>query len=195
MAVTRVVLTGPECTGKTTLAAVLAARHAAPWVPEASRRFVERLRDDPRRDGHHGDEGVPDELSAATVDPIARLAIALQEAALAAAPPLLFLDTDLASTVVYARHYYGACPAWIEREARARRADLYLLGAPDLPWTPDGVRDRPTHREALFAAFADVLHAIGARVVVVRGAGQARTAAAVRAVDALLNASGPASAP
>ena len=70
VAVTRVVLTGPECTGKTTLAAVLAERFAAPWVPEASRLFVERLRDAQR----------PHELSAATVTPIARLAIELQDA-------------------------------------------------------------------------------------------------------------------
>lgn len=171
MAVTRIVLTGPECTGKTTLAAVLSARFAAPWVPEASRLYAERS---------------PDPLSAGTVEPIARLAMDLQDAALAAHPPLLFLDTDLVSTVVYARHYYGACPAWVESEASARRADLYLLGSPDLPWTPDGVRDRPTHREELFEAFASALVEIDARVIVLRGVGTARTDDAIRAVEALL---------
>lgn len=170
MASTRIVLTGPECTGKTTLAAALAARFDAPWVPEAARRYVEL---------------VEPTLSTETVGPIARLAMHLQDAALASRPPLLFLDTDLVSTIVYARHYYGACPGWIEDEARARRADLYLLGTPDLPWTPDGVRDRPTHREELFDAFTRALERIGARVVVLRGEGEARTARAVRAVEAL----------
>ena len=171
MAVTRVVLTGPECSGKTTLAAALSDAFGVPWVPEAARRYAES-------------SGGP--LSAGTVEPIARLAMELQDAALRAAPPLLFLDTDLVSTVVYARHYYGACPAWIEAEARVRRADLYLLGAPDLPWTPDGIRDRPMMREELFAAFAAALEEIGARVVVLRGSGRPRTANAVRAVEALL---------
>lgn len=171
MAIVRIVLTGPECTGKTTLAAALAARFDAPWVPEAARRYVEQVRAD---------------LSAETVEPIAQLAMHLQDAALVTQPPLLFLDTDLVSTVVYARHYYGHCPRWIEDEAHARRADLYLLGTPDLPWTADGVRDRPSARETLFAAFRDALEAIGARVTVLRGEGEARTARAVQAVEGLL---------
>ena len=58
-------------------------------------------------------------------------------------PPVV-LDTDLLSTTVYAEHYYGACPEWIKRAARARMGSLYLLCEPDLPWSPDGVRDRPT---------------------------------------------------
>lgn len=168
---TRIVLTGPECSGKTTLAATLAAHFAAPWVPEAARRFVET---------------VPGGLSAATVGPIAQLTMRLEADALRAAPPLLFRDTDLVSTVVYARHYYGECPAWIEREARARRADLYLLCRPDLPWTPDGVRDRPMQREELFAAFSRALESIDARVVEVSGTGPTRVAIAERAVRAVL---------
>lgn len=171
MAGTRVVLTGPECSGKTTLAALLAVRFGAPWVPEAARRFA---------------EASADALSADTVEPIARLAMHLQDSALAERPQLLFLDTDLVSTVVYARHYYGHCPTWIEDEARARRADLYLLGAPDLPWTPDGVRDRPMQRDELFADFAAALREIGARVVVLRGEGRARTDRAMRAVEEVL---------
>ena len=168
---TRVVLTGPECSGKTTLAAALAAHFGAPWVPEAARQFVETS---------------SGSLSAATVEPIARLSTRLEDDVLRGAPPLLFRDTDLVSTVVYARHYYGHCPAWIEHEARARRADLYLLGRPDLPWTPDGVRDRPMQREELFAEFVRALKEIDARFVEIHGEGPVRTAQAHRAVTALL---------
>ncbi len=178
MASARVVLTGPECTGKTTLAAQLAMRFGAPWVPEAARRYVETVSAD---------------LSAATVEPIARLGMRLADEALAAAPPLCLFDTDLVSTVVYARHYYGQCPPWIEAEARARRADLYLLGLPDLPWTPDGVRDRPTNRAELLAAFEGALHEIGARVVRIGGLGETRLARAESAMREWLGAT--ASAP
>ncbi|HRN52654.1 MAG TPA: ATP-binding protein [Gemmatimonadaceae bacterium] len=162
-----VVLIGPEASGKTTLAAALAAGLDAPWVPEAARRFVET---DPRP------------LSAATVEPIARLAMALDDAARAAQPALLIHDTDLVSTVVYARHYYGDCPLWIEEEARVRRAEFYLLCLPDLAWEADGVRDRPTARHELFAAFRAELEVLGAAYTVVGGVGAAREAAALTAV-------------
>lgn len=167
----RVVVTGPESTGKTTLAAELGAHFEAPWVPEAARRFVET---------------VSTPLSADTVEPIARLAMQLDDAATSGTHPVVILDTDLLSTVVYARHYYGAVPAWIASEARARRSDLYLLCLPDIPWVADGVRDRPAARGALLGDFRDALQALDARVVEISGMGTARTDAAVRAVEALL---------
>lgn len=163
----RVVLIGPECTGKTTLARRLATGLGAPQVEEASRRFA---------------ESHPGPLSALTVEPIATLGIAMQDAAVIGRPPLVILDTDLVSTVVYARHYYGACPAWIEMEAAARLADLYLLGLPDLPWVADGVRDRPTQREELLEAFREALRAFGAVVEEIGGQGEQRTQAALAAL-------------
>ena len=99
----RVVVTGSECTGKTTLARALASRFGAPWVPEFCR-------------GYQDARGAP--LDASDVEPIARGQIAEADEAESRARRLLVLDTDLVSTVVYARHYYGSCPAWIEEAAR-----------------------------------------------------------------------------
>ena len=169
----RVVLTGPECTGKTTLAAALARRNGAPWLPEAARAYA----------GARANEGRG--LTAADVEPIARQAIAADDRALAARPPLLVLDTDLLSTVAYARHYYGASSSWLDGEARARKAALYLLCAPDIPWAPDGVRDRPDNRPEMFTIFEQVLTEFGADIVVIRGAGPARLVSAAQTVDSL----------
>jgi NadR type nicotinamide-nucleotide adenylyltransferase len=165
----RIVVTGPECAGKTTLAAALARRFGAPWLPEAARQHAEEVKR---------------ELTATDAALIAKRAIRAEDAALVDRPPVLVLDTDLISTVVYARHYYGASPPWIEAAARTRRGDLYLLCAPDLPWTADGVRDRPAQREELFALFERALREFGCVSAGVSGTGEARERAAVEAVGA-----------
>jgi len=179
--VTAVTVTGPESTGKTTLAARLAKLLDTAWSPEASRGYLERRLA----------RGVaPDAaLGAAHVGPIAVAQVDLEEAAAREAAarrrPLVVRDTDLVSTVVYARHYYGACPAWIERAARRRRAALYLLCDVDVPWIPDPARDRPRDREALHAAFVATLAALGCEVARVRGGWAAREEQAAAAVRAL----------
>jgi NadR type nicotinamide-nucleotide adenylyltransferase len=154
----RVCLTGPESTGKSTLAQRLAEWAGTEWVPEASRVYAER-------------KAAP--LTAGDVGPIAlehvMLADAAAERVRRRGAALLVLDADLLSTVVYARHYYGSAPAWVERAERKRRADLYLLCDVDVPWVADGIRDRPGNREEMFALFARALARRHAPVVRVRG--------------------------
>src|SRR5678810_1208640 len=93
--VTRVVVTGSESTGKTTLAHDLAAHFDSLWVREQSRDYAER---------------VNRSLNADDVSPIASAQIAAEDAGLVEArhrgDNWLFFDTDLISAVVYARHYY-----------------------------------------------------------------------------------------
>jgi NadR type nicotinamide-nucleotide adenylyltransferase len=171
----RIVLTGPEASGKTTLATALARHFRSPWLPETARLYADEVKR---------------KLTAADAEPIARRAIAAEDAAIASVPPLLILDTDIISTVVYVRHYYGPCPAWIEDAARERRGDLYLLCAPDLPWIADGVRDRQAQRQELFALFEAALDEFGCTVIEVSGAGVARDRAALSAATALIAAAG-----
>ena len=171
----RIVVIGGECTGKTTLASDLAARFALPWLPEASRLRAEQVA---LQEGR--------ELTAGDVEPIAHLHCAAEDVAAASDPRAIILDADLLSTVVYARHYYGSCPPWIEAEARSRLADLYLLHAPDVPWISDGVRDRPSERAEIHGRFTDLLRAWRAPVVEVSGDWARRREIAEQAVTNLL---------
>jgi NadR type nicotinamide-nucleotide adenylyltransferase len=169
-------LIGPESTGKTRLAGELAALYGVPWSREYAREYVEQ-------------RGSP--LTNEDVEPIARGQRNGEDAAIARAAaesaPLVVLDTDLLSTAVYSRHYYGDCPAWVAEQAALRRAELYLLHHPDVPWVHDGgQREQPERRSELFERFRDTLAAAGARVVDVRGSWDERRRRAVGAIDALL---------
>ncbi len=178
----RIVVTGSECTGKTTLARQLAEKLDTLWVAEYAREYAARRA----------------RLSVDDVSPIARGQVAAEEDVVhrlrlmrEAVPAsrgteLLVLDTDLVSTVVYANHYYGSCPEWIVEAARQRLGSLYLLADIDVPWTADGVRDQPGARAGIHSAFQRQLVDFGARVVDVRGLGVARVTTAVQAVVTFL---------
>lgn len=177
-----ITVVGPESTGKSTLAFALAATFGGTLSEEGSRLYLERRLA----------LGIPAEL-ALTADHVGPIAVAqvdgevrAEGAAVARGLPLVLRDTDLVSTVVYARHYYGIAPDWLLAAARARRAERYLLCAPDVPWVPDPARDRPHQREALHAAFVETLATLGCAVTEVRGSWIAREATAHAAVRALL---------
>jgi NadR type nicotinamide-nucleotide adenylyltransferase len=168
----RVVVTGSECTGKTTLARSLGEHYRVPVVPEYARRFV----------AAKGGAPAPRDVAA-----IARGQLALEDSTAAAADLLLIQDTDLLSTVVYGRHYFKQCPRWIEEALGRRGADLYLLADIDVPWVPDGdQRDRGDRREEMHDLFRRALLERNLPFVSVRGSRAERLRLAVAAIDRLL---------
>ena len=169
----RVVVTGSECTGKTTLTAGLAQYFDCPSSPEGARLYVEQ---------HNRPLTVDD------VNPIASLQAELEEVAIRKARGLVIHDTDLVSTLVYTDHYYGASPAWIARTASERSADLYLLCDIDLPWVSDGLqRDSglAEQRRQIHEKFVEAMTRNGLRWTLVQGLGEKRLEQAVRAIKAL----------
>lgn len=164
--IARVCLIGPHSTGKSTLARSLAAHYRAEWVAEYARAYA---------------LAVGRELTVDDVPRIAEGQIANEESARGAG--LLILDTDLLSTVVYSRFYYGFCEPWIEQKARVRRAGLYLLMNVDTPFVADPARDSAGAREALFAKFRSGLEEVGAEYVVISGTWKERMRAAIEAIE------------
>jgi len=172
---TRIVLTGSESVGKTTLGAQLAARYGVACVPEFVREYAAA-------------KGTP--LDFRDHGPIAKGQMALEDthiaSALARGDTLLLQDTDLVSTVVYCHHYFGRCPDFIEEAAIARRPTHYLLLDIDVPWIADGVRDREEQRAEVQALFRDTLARFNAPVSVVQGTWEERLTTAATSIDALL---------
>jgi NadR type nicotinamide-nucleotide adenylyltransferase len=167
--IARICLTGPECTGKSRLARRLATALGTVSVAEYAREYAEAR---------------GNRLSADDVEPIARGQMANEDRGADEATGILVLDTDLISTVVYARHYYGVCPVWIEEEARRRRADLYLLMDTDLEWKADSARDAAGDaREDLFDAFRSALEEFETEWEIVSGAWEDRWQRLLQAVQ------------
>ena len=171
----RIVVTGSECTGKTTLASAIAAKLDAPFSSESARDYVNEL-------------GRVVQFS--DVEPIARRQIEIEDALLGDGSPMYIFDTDLFSTLIYSRLYFGRCPGWIEPLCRARRADLYLLCGIDLPWIKDGFQrgqDTPKKRQHAHDLFANVLNENGCSVRAVSGLNNSRLERAISAIETWLS--------
>jgi len=172
----RIVLFGPESTGKTRLAETLALRFGEPWAPEYVREFWEA------REGR---------IVAEDLDAIARGQIEAEERAAARAQRVVFCDTDLLTNVIWADLLFpGACPAWVRAEAerRARTYTLYLLCLTDLPFDPDPQRCFPDEagRVMCMRLWRETLVSRGLPMREVRGAGEERVRRAHAWVEAAL---------
>ncbi|MBB6343460.1 nicotinamide riboside kinase [Pseudomonas fluvialis] len=129
------VLTGPESSGKSTLSLRLQQAFGGLCVAEQVRLYIEQS----GRDTHYGD-----------VDIIARQQLAAEDAARAARPHLLILDTHLLSNLLWSRLLFNNAPDWLEAALHQRQYDLHLLLDPrGVAWQADGQRCQPQLQERL----------------------------------------------
>lgn len=170
----RISLTGPESAGKSTLAAQLAAHYGTTFVPEYARHYLE-------------ENGASYAL--ADLEAIAHGQLAAEAAAARQASGLLFCDTDLLVLKIWAENAFGNCPAWILAELARPRYALTLLLAPDLPWTPDPLREHPdpAQRWHFYKLYRQELVARGWPFVEISGPPAERLAQAVAAIEAHLS--------
>jgi NadR type nicotinamide-nucleotide adenylyltransferase len=167
----RISLTGPESTGKSSLAAQLATHYGTVFVPEYARQYLEE---------NGASYALPD------LEAIAHGQLAAEDAAASQATGLLFCDTDLLVLKIWAENAFGTCPAWVLAELAKPRYALTLLLAPDLPWAPDPLREHPdpAQRWHFYQLYQQELVARGWPFVEVKGLAAERLAQAVAAIDA-----------
>ena len=172
----KVVLFGPESTGKTTLAQDLAAHYHTRWVPEYAREYLQEKWDRVQRT-----------CEAEDLLPIARGQMRLENELAARADRLLVCDTDLLETKVYSEAYYlGYCDPVLEKHALENQYDLYFLTYIDVPWEKDDLRDRPEERREMFEYFRDALEQNQRRFVILKGSREQRLKTAISHIDKLL---------
>ena len=171
----KIVLYGPESTGKSSLAKQLATWYDTVYVPEFSRSYAEAK----------ARQNKP--LSKADVLPIAIGQISSENEQLKNANRLLICDTDLLETKVYSEFYYdGFCPDLVKKYARKNTYDLYFLTYIDTVWEADGIRDQPNNRLQLFDRFEQELIDSEKPYIVVKGGFEERLNICKRHIDELL---------
>lgn len=174
--IVKVVLFGPESTGKTTLAKQLAAHYKTAWVPEYARAYLQDKWDREQKTCE------PKDLL-----PIAEGQIKLENSLAKSANQILFCDTDLLETKVYSEAYYiGDCDPLLEKYALSNTYQLYLLTNIDTPWEADDLRDKPNEREKMFQYFHDTLKRYHRNFLILSGSKEERLKNAIEHIEKLL---------
>jgi NadR type nicotinamide-nucleotide adenylyltransferase len=163
----RVCLIGAESTGKSHLANDLAQRYDTVWVAERLRELGLEITPASLALAAHG--------QATGEDLLARRA-----------RRLLFCDTDVLAVRLWSERLFGTAPAWLVEAAERRSPHLYLLCAPDIPYTGDERYNTPAERRAFHATVEGELVRLGRPYVVLEGEYHERIARASEAVDDLL---------
>lgn len=172
----KIVLFGPESTGKTTLSIQLAKHYNTVWVQEYARPYLQKVWNQERRTCEPKD-----------ILPIAFGQIALENRLAKRADKVLICDTDLLETKVYSSAYYGGfVDPILEKAATENTYNLYLLTYIDTPWEEDDLRDRPEQRMEMFEAFQKALDQHHRPYLLLKGDKESRLKKAVEAIDAIL---------
>jgi len=148
----RIVVLGPESTGKSTLCSHLASHFKSTWAKEYAREYLLT----------NGTDYTFENLLDVAKGQLAledHAASALSAATVTDKTDLLFIDTDMYVLKVWCEFVFGKCHHWILNQVVERKYDLYLLCDIDLPWVKDELREYPDlqTREELFHHYKDIM--------------------------------------
>lgn len=167
----KIVIIGPESTGKSTLSSALASHYGTRMVPEFARAYLDNL----DRDYEEADL-----LS------IAKGQIAAEELASRHVKNHLICDTDLNVIKVWSEHKYQRCSTAILQTIAVRKYDLYLLTDIDFPWQEDRLREHPEPemRHYFFQVYLDLVQQSGVPFAVISGNKEQRLQQAIAVIEA-----------
>jgi NadR type nicotinamide-nucleotide adenylyltransferase len=141
----KIVVIGPESTGKSTLCEQLASKYQTEWIPEYAREYLLNL-------------GRPYDYDDLLI--IAKGQLAEEDRMVNSTnKPTLFIDTDMYVMKVWCEFVFGKCHPFILDEIVKRKYDAYLLCNTDLPWVADELREYPDllSRDRLYHMYKDLM--------------------------------------
>jgi NadR type nicotinamide-nucleotide adenylyltransferase len=176
--IVKIVLFGPESSGKTTLSRQLARHYNTVWAPEFAREYLQEKWNNERKICEKSD-----------LIPIAVGQMNLENSLAKKADKLLICDTDLLETKVYSEEFYGGVvDGTLNKAAHKNEYDLYLLTYIDTPWEEDDLRDRAAQRLEMFTAFENALKKHKKNYILLKGGKETRLKNAIESIDKIIAA-------
>ena len=164
----KIAITGPESTGKTSLAIQLAELYDTVYVPEYARQYL----------NDNGKEYVHEDVLK-----MAKGQIELERQMLSKASEILFADTEMIAYKIWLEFYGWEVPKWMTDHIKNNEYGLYLLTDIDLPWVADEQRTNPNDRELLFHRFEEELETAGVNYGIISGTGALRIDNAISTIE------------
>lgn len=163
----RIAFTGPESSGKTTLAKAVSTEMQGTYVAEYARTYLEE----------YGPEYEVEDLDSMVQGHL--------ESIQNTKSPLQLVDSDFVVFQVWSEYKYDAASPLIYRLVSENWFDLHVLCAPDIPWEPDVLRENPNDRDELFLRYVTLLEKFRKPYIIVEGAHEKRVKKAVAAIQEL----------
>lgn len=183
----KIVIVGPESTGKSTLCEQLSAHYNTSWVKEYAREYLlangtdytfEDLLDIAKGQIEREDQAMH----------AVEISIKVSDKEISVPTlPLLFIDTDMYVLKVWCEYVFDKCHHWILNTIVERKYDLYLLCNIDLPWVKDELREYPDliNREKLYHHYKDIMVNQSIPWIDISGNYEERLQKAIEAVNAI----------
>jgi nicotinamide riboside kinase len=145
----KIIVTGPESSGKTTLCKALSIHFKIPYSEEFARGFLDQL------DRNYTQSDL----------------LKIAGGQLKSEQNTQLLDTDLITIKIWSEYKYGSCDKWILTQIKKQKSEkrFYLLCKPDIPWKADPLRENPNNREELFELYKKELENLGHKYFIVEG--------------------------
>jgi NadR type nicotinamide-nucleotide adenylyltransferase len=178
----KIVVLGPESTGKSTLCAALATHYQTIWTPEYARTYLSK----------HGTKYSYDDLLTIAKGQIENeeksielLGQNIEDNKSQLTNNKLIVDTDMYVMKVWCEYVFNNCHHYILEQINQRNYDLYLLCDIDLPWTADEMREYPNAepRLELFTIYKELLINQNTPWGIVSGIDAQRTTNAIELIE------------
>lgn len=167
----KIVLTGPESTGKTTLSELLAAHFDQTLCSEYAREYTTNIQRP---------------ITLEDIRLMHDIQMNKEASSWKLTSKILFCDTDVLNFKIWIEHVFQQTPDWILKSLSENKYDFYLLCFPDIDWVPDGIRVNQLDRMIIYKKFLEELENANANYFIVRGKEEQRFTNCVTAIDNFL---------